>query len=409
MLAKLRTSFGSLSGNNTSKGYHGGEQPRLATYLVPGTAAVQVSGAPMAKPIASLEPGEKILCVDLAAGSSYIWSNVQDLEVVPDTSQLQNTIVVGLGGHDTAPLKADQAVLAINRKKKPVMQPIRRLEIGVDTVVLVNADGLRSRHKKVQEFKKISSRRLLREKDSTESLYKLTVGSTNHSLLMAGAQDSSYFFMVDSLNSTVDLNAVTEWKTADAEKIEGPKVEFKNTFVTVKICPEESSKEGSNDLRGGMVRSYSDTDIQKLVVELDMAEEKTNQTSIFATDDMISSGQSGTSYSNSLQSEVSSLSGGSVSQVRIGTQTVSTEDGRPMPSPTNQVHFSEYMKLPVNEIGDRLPAASVSHQNGRRTQCRKCAFYNTFSHTRGKSCKNGALCDFCHESHYRFIHRRKPD
>jgi len=164
-------------------------------------------------------------------------------------------------------------------------------------------------------------------------------------------------------------------------------------------------------------RSYSDSDIQKLAIELDINEDRNIGVPVFSKDDMLdlSSNHSSTlshltskSRASSFlaKSEVSSISGGSVHQVRLGTQPCLDEEGNQVSKATTEFRLSEYNELPVNEFGVRLSAASSQHQPGKRSRCRKCAFYNTFSMKRGKVCKNGALCDFCHDSHDRFIHRR---
>jgi len=228
--------------------------------------------------------------------------------------------------------------------------------------------------------------------------------------LMCSAQDASHFLVVNSSNSTVNLKTLAVGGKA-VEASDNPKMQIKNTFINVEV---ETEKEPSDQMRGGIPRSYSDTDIRRLAVELEMEEDRSVPQPLFANDDMLdlSSNHSSALTSKSrtssflAKSEVSSLSGGSVNEVRVGTQPVITEDGRQLSEATQVVQLTDYNNLPVNEFGVRLPAASVNHQPGRRSRCRKCAFYNTFSIKKGKSCKNGALCDFCHETHDRFIHRR---
>jgi hypothetical protein len=199
---------------------------------------------------------------------------------------------------------------------------------------------------------------------------------------------------------------------AAAKNAEIPKIEIKNTFIDVEI---EAEKKARAEMLGGIPRSYSDSDIHRLAVELEMEEARTVPKSIFAQDDVmdlssIGSGSQLTSKSRAssflAKSEVSSLSGGSITKVRVGTESFIDEEGLMSSKGSNLIQLSEYGKLPVNELGMRLPAASVTHQPGRRSKCRKCAFYNTFSLKKGRVCKNGALCDFCHETHDRFIHRR---
>lgn len=420
---KLRSNFGvkmpakELPGNDasikSSGGYRAGaQQPltntnQLATYLVPGSAAVQVSGSSMATPVANLKTGQKILGVDVGTGNALIWATLQHIEEVPQTASLVNKVEVGLGGDDTALLRGEQVVLTRDRKKRHVMQEVRRFEIGVSSVVAFNAEGLQWRGKKAQECKKISSLRVVRE-NATENLYKLTVGSTDHSVLMSCTQDSKYFFIVNSSNSTVSVKAVNE-KAAEISSI--PKMEIKNTFINVEV---EEEKEARDQTLRGIPRSYSDTDIHKLAVELEMEQPHTAPTSMFASDDMLdlSSNHSSTLTSRSrvssilAKSEVSSKSGGSIGHVRVGKQSVINEDGNQTSNSDNLISLSEYSQLPVNEYGVRLSEASIMHKPGRRSTCRKCAFYNTFSFKKGKVCKNGALCDFCHETHDRFIHRR---
>lgn len=417
VFAKL-SSFGlkqfsaSNASNKSSGGYcTGTQQPsvestELATYLVPGSAAVQVSGSAMATTVANLHPGQKILGIDVGSGHALIWATLQRVEVMPDTSMVQRSVMVGLGGDDTVSLKAEQVVLATDRKKKVQMQPVRRLEVGADSLFAFNADSLRSRSKKAQDVKKISSLRLVRDNDPAASLYKLTMGSTDHSLLMCCAEDSSHFLVINASNSTLNLKAVADCNR-DPETSKIPKMEIKNTFINVELTEEKAAP--------GIPRSYSDTDIHRLAVELEMEEAVTFPTGpgIFSNDDMLdlSSNRSSNLTSKSrassflAKSDVSSVSGGSIAQVRVGTQSV-VEDGQQLSKSSNVMQLSEYSKLPVNELGMRLPAASITHQPGRKSKCRKCAFYNTFSLKKGKMCKNGALCDFCHDTHDRFIHRR---
>jgi len=335
-----------------------------------------------------------------------IWATLQSVEVVPQTAQVQNTIVVGLGGDDSVALKAEQVILTRDRKKAMSMQPVRRLEIGVDSIIAFNGDGLQWRGKKAKEVKKISSLRLVKEKQPTEGLYRVTVGSTDHSLLMSSAQDASHFFVINSVNSTVNFKAVADCNGA-AESAEN-KVQIKNTFLDVET---EAEKEARAQM--SIPRSYSDTDIRKLAIEREMEEEGAVSTSIFADGDRLdlSSNRSSTLTSKSgssfaAKSQVSSMSGGSIAGVRVGTQFVIDEDGQQTSLSTKAIQLTDYSELPVNESGVRISAASVTHQPGRKSKCRKCAFYNTFSMKKGKICKNGALCDFCHETHDRFIHRR---
>merc|ERR1719160_1604951 len=152
------------------------ESSQLATYLVRGSAIVQVSESPMAKSVASLTPGEKILGVDIAKGNSLIWATLQRVEVVAETAKLRNTMIVRLGGDGSLLLRAEQEVLTRNSRKNFDMQPVRRLLVGVDSVVVFNGGGLRFQGSGAQEVKKISSLQLVPEKDSTERFYKLTVG-----------------------------------------------------------------------------------------------------------------------------------------------------------------------------------------------------------------------------------------
>lgn len=209
---------GWANGNSSgSASYRTEEQQPLvetlqsATYIVPGSAAVQVSGTSMAKTIANLRPGDNILGIslDTATGNALVWAALQQIEVVPNTSMFHNRCIVGLGGDDSASLKAEQAVLTGELNKKIVIKPACRLEIGVDSVVAFNANSLPWQGKKAQEVKKVSSLQLVHDKDPITSLYKLTVGSTDHSLLMSCAQDSRHFLVVSPLSSAPQLQVGT--------------------------------------------------------------------------------------------------------------------------------------------------------------------------------------------------------
>lgn len=373
---------------------------QLATYLVRGSAAVQVSGSSTLKTVASLQLGQRILSIDMARfdlehaliWNALIWNTLQHIEVVPKTSMLQNTIIVGFGGGESLSLQADQVVLA-RSKTRLSMKLVRTLKIGVDSLVLFGTDGLQWRFKNPREIKKVQSLQLLREKDSSEVLYKLTVGSTHHSLLMACAIDAKHFSVVDCSNSTLDLKAQAQCKVV-TEASESPKMEIKNTFIDLQSQVET---EALHWMREGRPRSNSETDIQKLA-------------SLNANDEMSEVSSNVTSKSRassfSLKSEVSSMSGGSVTEVRLGTQAVMSEDGTLTSESTDVIHAADYYKLPVDDFGVRLSAASVYHQRGRKKQCRKCAFHNIASFQKGKLCRYGALCDFCHGPHQRFVHRK---
>lgn len=426
MLAKLSSSIGfkRFSKNGTSDGKssndHGNpssslmskssndqsKPPQLATYLLPGSAVVQVSGQSTAKAIASLQPGEKILGIDVAGGSALAWATLQQVE---RADPISNSILIGLDGNDSVVFKPEQAFLIRDRKKKLSMQSVRRLEIGTDLAVVFNTNRLQSQSKNAQELTKICSRRLVRE--NTEVFYKLSVGSTHNSLLISGSLDAKNFLVVDPTNSSVDSKALGQRDNfiEIAETAEGPRnkmqVEVKNTFITVEPqCEKEEV---------GIPRSYSDSDIQRLVAAQEMMEAEMRYKPPFAQGDLAShhtSSLSSESKSNisSLwsKSEASSLSGDSVTQVRVGTQVIQTEDGHKKTNGTALIKLTEFNALHVNEAGVRLPAASVIHKHGRRPTCRKCAFYNPMGKTKESVCKNGALCDFCHGPHYHFIHRR---
>lgn len=189
--------------------------PQSATCLLPGSAVVQVSDLSMVT-VASLAPGKKILGMDMGAGTEFIWATLQNVETLPMTTTLQHEIVVGLGGDDSAFLKAEQVILTRDRKKKTGMRPVRQLRIGVDSVVVFDAHGLRWTSNISEEAKKIDSLqpRLVREEDPTEGLYKLTMGSTNHALLVSYHQDSQ-FLAVNCSNPKLKSSA-------------DPKMEVKN-------------------------------------------------------------------------------------------------------------------------------------------------------------------------------------
>eukprot|EP00746_Dinoflagellata_sp_MGD_P160629 gnl/MRDRNA2_/MRDRNA2_87476_c0_seq1.p1 gnl/MRDRNA2_/MRDRNA2_87476_c0~~gnl/MRDRNA2_/MRDRNA2_87476_c0_seq1.p1 ORF type:complete len:421 (+),score=74.95 gnl/MRDRNA2_/MRDRNA2_87476_c0_seq1:96-1358(+) len=395
-------------GKQTSKslgGYNQENQPlsqqqsspegtQLATYVVPASAAVILSRTSEVRKIADLKPGDKILSVDVAAGNRLIWGSLQDVQALPDSSVVPNAIVVGFGNERTS-LEADQCVLAMDRKRKMVMKLIRRLEIGFDALVVFHEHSLRWQGKNATTLKKVTSRALVRNAD--EGLYKITLGSTSHCLLMSCNQDSKHFFAVNPLNSTVPALKIDPKAAQET-------VEIKNTFIEIK-APNAKLEEGDGE--GSIQRSYSDSDIHRLAKEYD--EQEVGSRGLFddvvMADTSTNSSKSQTTTSCSAKSEHSSLSNGSISEVRVGTEVVIDVDGQPRSKSSSVMRFSEYSQLPFNDFGNRLSAASATHLPGRRfAKCRKCAFHNAASLKKGKSCKNGALCDFCHESHERFIH-----
>lgn len=415
MFAKLGSSLKRFSG---SGGYANGGQnlpspapasvektadtsgPRATFFVVPGFVAVQVAGEAMPRPISSLQKGEKILSIEASKDGALVWVLVNSIAAVQTPPKSQNQIVVGIG-EDTMTLMAEQVVLARDRKRKVVPRQARRLEIGVDSLILYNVVDLRNMGRKAQEVKKISAIRLVRAQ--AVQLYQIEVGTMDQSVLLLDSPDAKYFFALTPPNTSVDQNAFEDRKPA--VPLGTPVVKIQNTFINVQ---SETTKEP------GMPRSFSDTDIRRLAIELDLEEAPCPPTGIFASDDMLSlsSGRSSALTSKSrassyfAKSEVSSASAGSITEVRIGTARNMDEAGNEISISTDVVQLTDYSNLPVNEYGVRLPAASINHQPGRRSRCRKCAFYNTFSIKKGKTCKNGALCDFCHESHDRFIHRR---
>lgn len=164
----------------------------------------------MAKAAASLQTGEKILHVEFGKGHTLTWETLQHVEVASETSMLRNEdlVIVGLGADISIALRADQVVLTRNRKKKIAMQTVRRLEVGYDCLVALDASALHRQGKKSWELKKIKSLRLVRQKDPSECYYKLEVGSPNQSLLMSYSEDSDHFLVVHSSDSTMTLQEV---------------------------------------------------------------------------------------------------------------------------------------------------------------------------------------------------------
>jgi hypothetical protein len=280
--------------------------------------------------------------------------------------------------------------------------------------------------------KKDASIRLFNGKDSTRTsgLYQIEVGAKEQALLMINTSDRHWFHVVCSdanLNTDALMDAVSQKANAKAEVIPEGKViaTVKNTFLDVTTPAGQAADE---ELVGKLLpRSFSDSDLMRLQAELQTEDDGIHsiQKGVpipgmgFFTDDMISvSGSQGsrgrrsgmttsTATSKLVSSQASSPSRGSVEEVRIGTgYVIDATSRRGMPTPTRTITFGEFQQLAVNEEGVRLTAASANHQPGRRSRCRKCAFYNILNGKKDKSCKNGALCDFCHEPHYdRFIHR----
>lgn len=376
VFAKLRAgiSVGQSSGSIDNGESTGGTQqplkeiPQLATYLVPGSAAVQVSDSSIVT-VASLEPGQKILGMDMGTGNNFIWATLQQIEPLPINTQFQHKVIVGLEGHDSAELKPDDVILTKDRNKKAVMQPVCQLHIGVKSVVMFDAHGLRWTGKIAEEVKKINSlqTQLVRDKDRTEGLYELTMESTSHALLVSYTQDSN-FLVVKCSNSPALLTSLDQCSSTVgtvSETSEQFKTEIKNPFMN---AGQESQKEIHEQMLGGTPESRSETDNH---------------------------------------SEGSSMSENSTIQIRVGTNTTTNEDGFLISKGTGLIRLSEYTKLPINDKGVRLSGASATHKPGRKSRCRKCAFYNIFARNKGKTCKFGALCDFCHEDHERFIHRVK--
>jgi len=419
VLGKLTSSLGlkHFAASKASSKYNAGyatEMPQssqqintMATYLVPGSALVQVSGQSM-KTIASLQPGEKILSTDVMKGGAFIWASVEDIEAAPVTTK-SKTVELGLGETAHVLIDAEQVILVKDRKKRMTMQTVRRLQVGPDSAVVYNADGLQWRSKKAQEVKKISSLRVSREQESTEGLYKVTVGSTNHALLVSYEPNPTSLLVVNSTNSTVDLKVLAAAKKPDDSDV---KMNIKNTFIEMEV-----GKEADDEQMKGVPRSYSDSDIQRLAVELELDDPQPRIVGkpLFSQDELDLTSNATSKTRNTLSSTASSImaksilsseSGGSIDRVRVGTQPIVAEDGHQGSIATREIKFSHYETLPLNEDGLRTSAATDFHLPGRKSKCRKCAFYNTFSFKKGKICKNGALCDFCHGSHDRFIHRR---
>jgi len=211
------------------------------------------------------------------------------------------------------------------------------------------------------------------------------MGSTDHSLLMSCAPDVHHFLVVGSTNSTLDLEALATDIKCNVIS-ENPELQVKNTFLTYEFGDPPLER---------LPRSYSDTDLHRLSND--------NLDPLFANSDVIGldSKHSGTSSSVS-KSEVSSSSGNTVTEIRVGTQVVQAQKGNGSVSQgTGVMRLSDYNNLPVDERGVRLSAASHIHgDDQRRPKCRKCAFHMD-NIKPGKMCKNGALCDFCHGQHKR--------
>lgn len=378
----------------------------VATYFLAGSAAVAVSGKAMKK-VATLQADDKILTVDVVNGGAFVWATVELVEAMPVTSE-QNTVALGLGESDSVIIDAEQVILMKDRHNKMHMQTVRRL---TDSVVMYNAEDLQWRGNKAQDVKKIRGIRVVRDKPSEGGLYKIMVGSTDHALLVSDHPNSSILLVVNSTNST--LNAKTMAKFIP---VEDTPMKIKNTFIEIDVEAQANKADGVE--KKGIQRSYSDSDLQRLAVELEYDDERNVQMPVFSQDDLdLSSNTTSktgksrrTSSSNTSslmrKSVASSESGGSISGVRVGTEPVATEGGLQTTIPTGEIKLSEYERLPLDQNGHRLSAASSIHQPGRKSKCRKCAYHNIFSIKKGRMCKNGALCDFCHDGHDRFIHRR---
>lgn len=370
----------------------------LAMHHIPGSASVAVSRSNTTmKMVSNLQQGEEILLMDIAAGNIFIWATLQHIECVRDEAMLQNSIIVGFGADDSVPLKADQVVLAKDRKKKvTVMQKVSRLEVGFHSVIAFKMHDLQT-----PLLKKINSLEVVRDNVPSECFYKLFVGSTNHSLLVSYAQDANCFVVVNCSNINVDLKGTA--------RLSERQIESKNTFIVVNDELEKEKRIARNEWHGGIPQSYSDTDLHRLAVELNMDEICASPAFIRANVNSLtlaSSESRSDQTSSAVKSVVSSISAGEISEVRLGTRSYTAEDGRQKSAGSNQMQWSDFSNLPVNELGVRLSAASINHKSGRKSNCCKCMNYTAFSLKKGKVCKNGALCDFCHGPHDRFIHRR---
>ena len=128
-----------------------------------------------------------------------------------------------------------------------------------------------------------------------------------------------------------------------------------------------------------------------------------------ATPDSTVSNESGMSDA---ESELSSTSASSVEQVRVGTHPYLDSRGILYTKGSDVMKLTDYMNLPVDDNGVKLTAASARHLNikpntkgpKRWISCRRCIWYNAFAIRKQRLCKHGALCDFCHGQHDRFIH-----
>lgn len=122
---------------------------------------------------------------------------------------------------------------------------------------------------------------------------------------------------------------------------------------------------------------------------------------------------SGLSKSTAMLSSITSTSSNKNVMVRMGTDWIKdlrTGDWR-QEAGLDALSLRAYDSLTMDNDGLLTSFGSIPHYAciPEKKKCRVCAFSTIHQPPRNKHrprCKFGALCDFCHSGHKRFIHRR---
>lgn len=367
------TISGTTSGTTEDKG----DINTATCYRFPESSAVHVNGDPLPRLVSQVRVGEKVLAVNFEQGGMLTWVTVVRSSPIKNM-ETQSLFSLSMNGTDVS-LLPEQSILIVNQKGHVVGKMARRLQFLKDSFLAFSYEGAR---------KTIPIRQMHLVKSNVD-FYDFEFSSPNHAVLLSPSATAEH--------------SIAVFRGEAPKVVKGMKypifdVSVKNTFISA----EPPAADNNDDAPVKLVRSYSDTCLAAAEAALLGCPGSDDVFDVTASI-FCSSSQSPKSESDAtsgrLTSDFSSVSNGSnpsnVSVVRVGS----------LSRGGHFVALSEVASLPFDKSGQRLTEASILHEDGKKSKCRTCAFHNAFAIRQGKSCKYGALCDFCHLDN-RYNHRR---
>lgn len=219
-LGLRRTSFQTDRASPTFDGDHGSAMPyHKATYLVPGSMTVAVSGESRPRTVSQLKGGEKILGMSLAQlGDEFqplVWVTVNG--AMPSEESMTHPVIsVYIDGEDRPLLfAAEQRVLAKNRNNSIVQQRVNGIRLGSASLIVYSSNDI---------WHKISGSKVSGDSSRTVSsvqshrgddvaiaanLYKMEITCSVKTALLLQQVHSDLYFTILPSTSSCDVQAAS--------------------------------------------------------------------------------------------------------------------------------------------------------------------------------------------------------